>query len=92
MTIRVQWKLCLSELFHDEVKHLIDQAPLIGTALRTVARIYEALRKCEDDVAGLSRAHFVHFHPDSYGRGFIDKTCSLFTEINTSNTLRAPAI
>ena len=84
MTFRIQWKSCLSELFYDEVDHILENTILIGKALGGIARIYEALRKCEIDVGGLSRTHFINYRPAGYGRGFIDNACSLFPEIATS--------
>lgn len=92
MTFRIQWNSCLSELFYDEVDNMLDNIALIGGVLGGIARIYEALRKCEIDVGGLSRTHFINFQPAGYGRGFIDNVCNLFPEIGTSTTFRTTAL
>ena len=84
MNFRVQWELCLSELFTDEMDNILDNVALIASVLGSVARIYEALRRCEVDVGGLSRAHFVNHRPASFGKGFIETVCSLFPEIGAS--------
>lgn len=92
MTFRIQWKSCLSELFYEEVDNILKNVALIGGALGAIARIYEALRKCEVDVGGLSRTHFIDFQPAGYGRGFIDNVCYLFPEMSTSPTFRTTAL
>ena len=88
MTFRIQWSSCLSDLFYKEMDDILDNAALFGAALGAIARIYEALRKCEVDVGGLSRTHFIHFRPAGYGRGFIDNICDLFPEISTTVIFR----
>ncbi len=92
MTFRIQWNSCLSELFDEEVDDVLDNIALIGGVLGGIARIYEALRKCEVDVGGLSRTHFINFQPAGYGRGFIDNVCNLFPEIGTSTLFRTTAL
>ncbi|MCJ1435330.1 hypothetical protein MMC27_004702 [Xylographa pallens] len=92
MTFRIQWSSCLSDLFYVVVDDILDNAALIGGALGAIARIYEALRKCEVDVGGLSRTHFIHFQPAGYGQGFIDKVCSLFPELSTTAIFRTRAL
>lgn len=84
MTFRIEWKSCLSELFYDEVDEILENVILIGKALGGIARIYEALEKCEVDVGGLSRTHFINYQPAGFGRGFIDNVSNLFPEIGIS--------
>ena len=84
MTFRIQWNSCLSELFYGQVDYILKNVVLIGKALGSIARIYEALRKCEADVGGLSRTHFINHQPAGHGRGFIDTICNLFPEIGNS--------
>ena len=92
ISFRIQWKSCLSELFYEEVDNILDNVALIGGVLGGIARIYEALRKCEVDFGGLSRTHFMNFQPAGYGRGFIDNVCNLFPEIGTSSVFRTTAL
>ena len=92
MTFRIQWNSCLSELFHDEVDAMLDNVTLIGRILGGIARIYEALRKCEIDVGGLSRTHFINYQPAGYGLGFIDNVCNLLPEIGASSVFRTTAM
>lgn len=92
MTFRIQWKSCLSELFSNDVDNILDNIALFGGVLGGIARIYEALRKCEVDVGGLSRTHFINFQPAGYGRGFIDNVCDLFPEFGTSKLFRTTAL
>ena len=91
LTFRIQWKSCLSELFHDEMDKILRDVVLIGKVLGGIARIYEALIKCEVEVGGLSRTHFINHQPAGHGRGFIDNICNLFPEIGNS-TFRTTAL
>ena len=84
MNFRIQWNTCLSDLFGDEVDNMLENVVLIGKIFGAIARIYEALRKCEVDVGGLSRTHFINYQPAGYGRGFIDTVCNFFPEIGNS--------
>ena len=80
---RINWDCCLTELFHDEVEDILDQAALLGKVLGAVARIYQAIATCEMDVGGFSRTHFVNFQPRGYGRSFIEGICTLLPEIGS---------
>ena len=81
---RIQWNTCLSELFNDEVDDMLENVVLIGNVFGAIARIYEALKKCEIDVGGLSRTHFMNYRPAGHGRGLIDTVCKFFPEIGNS--------
>ena len=91
LNFRIKWKSCLSELFYDEMDKILRDVVLIGKVLGGIARIYKALRNCEVDVGGLSRAHFINYQPAGHGRGFIDNVCNLFPEIGNS-TFRTTAL
>ena len=91
LTVRIPWKSCLSELFDDQLDKMLKNVLLFAKVLGAIARIYEALRKCEVDVGGLSRTHFINFQPAGHGRGFIDNICGLFPELGNS-TFRATAL
>ena len=81
ITFRLNEESCLTELFDTEVTDILDQATLLGKALGAVARIYEAIAKCEVDVGELSRTHFINFQPQGYGKSFVNSTCALLREI-----------
>ena len=92
MTIRIPWKSCLSDLFEEELDRIVYNSGSIGGVLGGLARIYEAIRKCEPDVAGLSRTHFICFGPAGHGSGFIDNVCKLFPQIDSSQMFRRTAM
>ena len=84
ITFRISWDVCLSHLFNFELEDVLCQAALLGKALGSVARIYEAIATCEVDVGELSRAHFINFQPRGYGRSFVDSICALMPEIGSN--------
>ena len=88
---RLRWDSCLSGLFYEESKDIMEQAYWLGKALGTIARIYQALAKCEADVAGLSRTHFINLQHRGYGKPFIDSVCSLLPELGVSGDFREGA-
>lgn len=80
---RVKWENCLTEMFGHKGKRIQDQASLLGKALGAIARIYEAIAKCEVDVGGLSRIHFVNFQSRGYGRSFVSSIGTILPEIGS---------
>ena len=88
---RVPWRRCLADLFYEEVNDILREAILLGRAAGAVARLYQALHECEEDVQGLSRTHFVNFTPSGHGVGYIDNMCNLFPEISSNSAFREAA-
>lgn len=84
ITFRINWDVCLTELFYDEVEDVLDQAALLGKVLGAVARIHQAIATCELDVGGLSRTHFINYPPQGYGRSFIKSICTILPEIGST--------
>jgi len=80
---RVKWENCLTQILGHGGKRIQDQASLLGKALGAIARIYEAIAKCEVDVGGFSRIHFVNFQPRGYGRSFISSIGTILPEIGS---------
>jgi hypothetical protein len=80
---RVKWENCLKQVFGHEGKRIQDQASLFGKALGAIAHIYEAIAKCEVDVGGFSRIHFVNFQPRGYGRSFVSSIGTILPEIGS---------
>ncbi len=80
---RVKWEDCLKQVFGHEGKRIQDQASLFGKALGAIARIYEAIAKCEVDVGGFSRINFVNFQPRGYGRSFVSSIGTILPEIGS---------
>ena len=83
---RAEWETCLTQMFGHEVKRIQDQASLLGRALGAIARIYEAIAKCEVDVGGISRLRFVNFQPRGYGRSFVSSIATILPEIGSNQT------
>lgn len=83
---RVSWDKCLAELFNDELRGILSQTALLGNVLGAIARIYKALALCEQDVAKLSRIHFINYQPQGYGASYINGLCALLPELSYSRT------
>ena len=92
ITFRIDWKSCLAELFYNDVENILNQLVLLGEALGAIARIFKASYSNEDDAAGLSRTHFIHFQERGHGAGFLDNVATIFPEVGAQPSFRRAAI
>ena len=81
LVFRASWDSCFSDLFGKHFDLFQRSANILSSVLGSVARILNALARCEEDVAGFSRLHFVNYTAHGHGARFIRNICSKLPEI-----------